>query len=122
MGGLFQAGGNDADDAGVPAVGGGPDQGAVKAARFGLGEGFFADGFGDLATIGVQLVQLGGDAGGLDVVVGGQKARAKVGLADAAPRVDPGAEEEAEGIGGGGLVHAARHRPGRAGRGGRGGP
>ena len=39
--GLLEAGGDDADDAGMPAVAGGPDQRAVDAAgrRLGLGGG-----------------------------------------------------------------------------------
>ena len=74
--GLFQTRGDDADDARMPALGGGPDEGAVQAPRLGLGHGFFADPFGDLAAVGVELVEPGGDAGGLDISLSVARRRA----------------------------------------------
>ena len=61
--------------------------------------------FVDLAPLGVQLVQPCGHRGGLGRVVGGQQPRAKIGLTDAPAGVDAWSKEEAQRIGGGGLIH-----------------
>ena len=51
------------------------------------------------------LAEVAFGSGGLAVIGGGQQAGAKVGLTDAAARVDAGAQEEAQRIGGGRGVH-----------------
>jgi hypothetical protein len=72
VGGLFEAGRDDADHAGMPAFASGPDKGAIDAARFGLGKGLFAHARLDVAALGVELVQPGGKGGGFARVIGGK--------------------------------------------------
>ena len=50
----------------------------------------------DRLALAVEPVELGGDAAGLDRIVGQQQLRAEIGAADAAAGVDARAEQEAE--------------------------
>src|SRR5690606_5968918 len=66
--GLFEAGGGDADDAGVPALARRPDQRARRTAMLGLGHGFGTHPRLDLAPLGVERIELTRQPLGLDRV------------------------------------------------------
>jgi hypothetical protein len=87
---LLQAARDDADDAGVPAVLGGPDERGVEPACLGLRQGRFAHAGLDLAPVGVERVEPPASASASSGVIGGQKARAEVGLTDPAAGIDAG--------------------------------
>ena len=89
---LFQPRGDDAHDAGVPALGGGPDEGALNAARFGLRHRIFADEGFDLAAFviaqhrGLSLLSV--DIGHHEVEVFNWSRRAASAVASAALSVE----------------------------------
>ena len=94
--GLLEAGGDDADDAGMPAGTGSPDEGSVDAAGRGLVEGGGEHAGLDVLALGVEAVEALGEGGGLVGVGGGEQPRPEVGGADAPAGVDPRPEGEAE--------------------------
>src|SRR5207302_1579584 len=87
---LLQPRGDDADDAGVPALAGGEDEGAGAGIALDLGDRRLEDARLDLAPLGVEGVELAGEARRLRGVVGREQRRAEAGLADAAAGVDAG--------------------------------
>ena len=102
---LLQPRRDDADDARMPALAGGPGQRAVGAAgehlRLGRGEHPRLD----VAALGVQPVEPLGERRRLVRVVGGEQPRPEVGGADPAAGVDPRPEREAERPGRGRAAH-----------------
>lgn len=114
--GLFEARGDDANNAGMPAIARSPDEGGVKAAFLGLCHGGGAHGGFDIAAFGVELVKAVGHRAGLGHVIGGEKARAKVGLTNAPARIDARTKDKAKVIGVWGLCEAPhiakRHKAG----------
>ena len=107
----FDAPGDDADHAGVPAAAHDRDDrrlGLVARLRLGL----FGDQHLDRPPLLVQAVELGGDGARFLGVLGREQAHAKVRLAHPAAGIDPGPEREAE-------VAARRrlHQPRRFGQG-----
>ena len=90
---------DQADDAGMPAFGGGHDNRALflDAERrtrlgFGLRQRLLLD---RLAFV-IEPIELGGDFGGFDRIVLDQKPHAEIGAADAAAGIDARPEQEAE--------------------------
>ena len=99
---LAQAGGDEADDAGVP-VGRGEDQDRrpLAAADLGLGGavGLLDRLELDALALGVELVEPRGDDQRRVLVVEAEQPRAERGVADAAAGIDARADEEAEMVG-----------------------
>src|SRR6185312_15557108 len=88
---LLQSRGDEADDAGVPAFRGGHDHRTLllqterrHRLRFGLRERLLLDPL----TLGVETIELGGNARGLYRIAFHEQARAEIGTADAAAGID----------------------------------
>jgi hypothetical protein len=92
---LDDAGGDDADDSGVPALGP-EDEAAGTGALLGLGDGLDEHALLDLAAVGVGLVEVRGERAGLGEARGAEELEADGGVVEAAGGVDAGAEMEAD--------------------------
>ena len=92
---LDDAGGDDADDAGVPAFGP-EDETAGTGTLLGLGDGLDEHPLLDPAAVGVGLVELRGERAGLVEARGPEQLEADGGVVEAAGGVDAGAEMEAD--------------------------
>jgi hypothetical protein len=103
-GAVLDPAGDDADDAGMPALAIKDHHGAVVLPA-GEGEGFVEDRLLDPPALGIQPVQLDGDADSLLAVVGGQKADAEIRETDAPAGVDARPDQKARVVGAGRPVH-----------------
>ena len=88
------AGGDDADDAGVPSLGP-EDEAAGALPVLGLGDGLDEHLALDLLAILVGVVELGGERAGLGQVPGPEQLEADRGVIEASGGVDPWPESEA---------------------------
>ena len=110
---LLQAAGDDADDAGMPALAAREHERALRRPlSFDLGDGGVEHGLLDRAPLGVEGVEPARQGGGLGRVVGRQQADAEIGRADAAAGIDARPEHEAGVIGAGRLLEPGHVRQG----------
>ncbi len=96
---LLQSSRNDADDSGMPAFGGGHDDGALflkTQRRTGLGFGLRQSSLFDRLALLIEPIELAGDLGGFDRIVFEQKSYAEIGAADASAGIDPRPEQKTE--------------------------
>src|SRR5205085_7921171 len=85
---LLEAAGDDADDAGMPALAGGEDQGRRAVPALDLGDRGVEDARLDLAALGVVGVELARQPRRLERILGREQARAEVAAPDTAAGVD----------------------------------